>query len=83
MIVIVGLGAIVRVYCLQPFVPVASPPKPSLSVAPSQNVYVPAVVGVPEKAPVDAFSVRPGGRVPLVLNVYGPVPPVAVMVWVA
>ena len=40
------------------FVPVNAP-----NVAPTVNVYVPAVVGVPVIVP-EVFSVRPGGRVP-------------------
>jgi hypothetical protein len=43
-------------------------------------VNVPAVFGVPVIAPVDAFSVRPVGRVPLATeNVNGAVPPVTVI----
>ncbi len=42
------------------------------------KVKVPAIVGVPVIAPVDAFSVRPGGKEPeLIENVYGGTPPVA------
>jgi hypothetical protein len=42
------------------------------------KLYVPAVVGVPVIAPVDGFSVKPGGRKPLINeNVYGATPPVA------
>jgi len=38
----------------------------------------PAVVGVPVMAPVLGFSVKPGGRLPAVIEkVYGGVPPVA------
>ena len=40
---------------------------------------MPAVVGVPVIAPVVAFRLKPGGRVPLLIeNVYGEMPPVAV-----
>ena len=40
------------------------------------KLNVPDVVGVPVIAPVDAFSVRPAGNEPLVMeNVYGGVPP--------
>src|ERR1700690_151313 len=43
------------------------------------KLYVPAVVGVPVMAPVDALSVKPGGRVPVMIeNVYGATPPVAI-----
>lgn len=38
------------------------------------NVNEPAVVGVPAMAPVDAFSVSPGGNVPLDAHVTGAVP---------
>ena len=41
----------------------------------------PATLGVPEITPVDAFSDRPAGSVPVAAYVYGPVPPVAVTVW--
>ena len=41
------------------------------------KVKVPAVVGVPEIAPVVGFSVSPGGSVPETIEyVYDPVPPV-------
>src|ERR1700689_1169080 len=39
----------------------------------------PAAVGVPVTAPVDVFSVRPAGKVPIIENVYGAVPPVTVI----
>jgi hypothetical protein len=40
----------------------------------------PAAVGVPVIAPELAFSVKPGGRLPVAMaNVYGPVPPVTVI----
>jgi hypothetical protein len=39
---------------------------------------VTACVGVPVIAPVAAFNIRPGGKVPLVrVHIYGGVPPVA------
>ena len=42
------------------------------------KLNVPAVVGVPVIAPVEAFNVNPGGNDPLMIeNVYGGVPPVA------
>ena len=42
------------------------------------KVNVPAAVGVPVTAPVDALSVKPAGSEPLVIeNVYGGMPPVA------
>ena len=41
------------------------------------NVLVPTVVGVPEIIPeVEFVSVIPAGRVPVLLNVYGVLPPV-------
>ena len=41
-------------------------------------MYVPAVVGVPVIAPVEGFSVSPGGSEPLTMEkVYGGTPPVA------
>jgi hypothetical protein len=43
---------------------------------------VPAVVGVPDMAPVDALRVRPAGSVPVEMDqVKGAVPPDAVKVW--
>src|SRR5580692_3588618 len=39
---------------------------------------VPVAVGVPVTAPVEAFKFRPATIVPLMENVYGGVPPVAV-----
>jgi hypothetical protein len=49
---------------------------PFASVTCDVNVYVPAVVGVPETTPVLAFSVRPGGNEPEEIEyVYGAVPP--------
>ena len=48
------------------------------SAACTVNPNVPPDVGVPETAPVEAFSVSPGGRLPVVmLHVYGAFPPVA------
>jgi hypothetical protein len=48
------------------------------SVTLTLNVYWPAFVGVPLIAPVAAFRVSPGGRLPLATTkVYGEVPPVA------
>ena len=42
------------------------------------KLNVPAVVGVPVIAPVEAFNVSPVGNDPLMIeNVYGGVPPVA------
>ena len=41
------------------------------------KLNVPAVVGVPVIAPVEAFNVSPGGSDPLMIeNVYGATPPV-------
>jgi hypothetical protein len=54
----------------------AAVPRESTTWAVKLNV--PAVVGVPVIAPVDGFSVNPGGSEPLVIeNVYGGTPPVA------
>jgi hypothetical protein len=51
-----------------------------LSSAAAVNVAVPRAVGFPVIAPVDGFSARPAGRAPEVTeNVYGGVPPVAVI----
>jgi hypothetical protein len=45
------------------------------------KLAVPAVVGVPETTPVDAFRLRPEGREPaLMLQAYGVLPPVATRV---
>lgn len=52
-------------------------PVESVTVAP--NVNVPAFVGRPVTAPVEALSDRPPGSAPLLmLNVYGVTPPAAV-----
>src|SRR5580658_3710907 len=53
-------------------------------VAPRESVTlivkVPEAVGVPVTAPVEVFSVRPAGSVPLPIeNVYGGTPPVTVI----
>jgi hypothetical protein len=57
---------------------------PRLSVAWTENVNVPCVVGVPEMTPVPEPIERPGGRLPLAtLQVYGAEPPVAVKAAVA
>ena len=54
----------------------AAVPRESTTWAVKLNV--PAVVGVPVIAPVDGFSVNPGGSEPLVIeNVYGETPPAA------
>jgi hypothetical protein len=50
----------------------------SESVTENEKVKVPAAVGVPLIAPVEAFRLRPPGRLPPVTaHVYGVVPPVA------
>ena len=42
------------------------------------KLKVPAVVGVPAMAPLDAFNEKPGGKLPDASDhVYGVVPPVA------
>ena len=56
--------------------------QPFVSVAVTVKVNVPAVVGVPEMRPPLVSGDNPVGSAPAVtLNVYGPVPPLAVMVW--
>ena len=52
-----------------------------LSVTRSVKFEVPAVVGVPVIAPVEAFNDRPAGKLPTtVAHVYGVVPPAATIV---
>ena len=52
------------------------------SVALIVKLNWPAVVGVPEMTPVVPLSVKPFGSDPLeTVKVYGPVPPVAEIVW--
>lgn len=49
-----------------------------LSATRAVNANVPALVGVPAMTPVDAFSVKPPGKLPdTMLQPYGVVPPVA------
>jgi hypothetical protein len=60
-----------------PWLSMHPPTLPWESVAWILNV--PEVVGVPVTAPVDVFSVRPRGRLPTTVNVYGAVPPVTVI----
>ncbi len=56
--------------------------QPFESVAVTVKVNVPGVVGVPEITPPLVSGDKPVGRAPVVtLKVYGPVPPVAVKVW--
>ncbi len=43
------------------------------------TVKVPAAVGVPVTAPVEVFSVSPGGSVPTIEYMYGATPPVTVI----
>src|SRR4029077_3791396 len=58
------------------------PGQPLLSVAGVVKLKVPNVVGVPVMAPVAGLSDSPAGSTPLdTANVYGPVPPEAVIVW--
>jgi hypothetical protein len=53
----------------------------SASVTFTVKLDVPVAEGVPEITPVLAFSVRPAGKLPLLmLHVYGVTPPVAVTV---
>ena len=50
---------------------------PELSTTLAVKEYEPAVVGKPVMAPVEAFSVRPGGSEPdEIENVLPPAPPV-------
>ena len=54
---------------------------PNPSVAVIVKLLVAAVVGVPVIAPLAAFSESPAGRLPAeTLNVYKPLPPVALTV---
>ena len=58
------------------------PAPPLASVAVMVNGELPVVVGVPERTPVEAFKLSPGGRLPAVTaKVYGAVPPLAEIVW--
>jgi hypothetical protein len=67
-------GAIVDAYDCDPVHPLSS-------VAVIVNVNGPAALGVPPSVP-DPDSVSPAGSVPEVTaNVYGEVPPVALIVW--
>lgn len=54
---------------------------PTLSLTVAMIVTFPAAVGVPVRTPVLALSVSPGGS-PVAVQLYGPVPPVAVRVCV-
>src|SRR5579859_3467710 len=52
-----------------------------LSVAVTENVATPGIVGVPEITPVEAFNVKPLGSDPEVIDhVYGLIPPTALRV---
>ncbi len=58
------------------------PVAPSPSVAVIVKLLVAAVVGVPEIKPLAAFSESPAGKLPAeTLNVYEPLPPVALTLW--
>jgi hypothetical protein len=55
--------------------------KPNESVTVMVKLKVPVAVGVPEMTPLDVLSVVPVGSAPEVTaNVYGDVPPCAVIV---
>ena len=71
----------ISVYGRLPVQPgLAGPPVASVAVMVKEKL--PEVVGVPESAPVEAFKLSPGGRLPAVTaKVYGAVPPLAVIVW--
>lgn len=50
-----------------------------LSVTATVKAEVPAVVGIPDRVPVEAFNVTPVGRLPEeIFQWYGHIPPVAV-----
>ena len=71
----IGAAAMVTVYARVPDAPLPS-------VARTVKLLVPAAVGVPASAPLDALSVSPAGSDPaLIAKVYAPLPPVAVIVW--
>jgi hypothetical protein len=60
----------------------ASPKQPALSVARTVKLALPAVVGVPVSWP-SAASDSPCGSAPETsVNVYGEMPPLAVIAWV-
>jgi hypothetical protein len=46
------------------------------------KLYVPGTVGVPESVPSEPSKSPSGRTLVVLLNVYGPVPPLAVMIWV-
>ena len=50
------------------------------SVAKTVNVFIPADVGVPLIIPVDGVRLNPTGKMPVILHVYGDVPPPAINV---
>jgi hypothetical protein len=52
---------------------------PNWSVTVTVNVEQPTVVGVPEI--VQPVGDNPAGSAPVTLHVYGPVPPLPVIVW--
>jgi hypothetical protein len=57
------------------------PVQPVTSIACTVNVELPSVVGVPDNVPPES-RLRPAGNVPaLLVKVYPPLPPLAVMVW--
>jgi len=68
-------GLMTKVYCCKPV-------QPFWSVAVTVKVNVPVAVGVPEIRPLLVIGDSPVGSDPAVMvNVYGPVPPLAVIVW--
>src|SRR5450759_1626547 len=73
-----GFGiAIVRVKAL-----LAVAGVPAESVTSTVKLNTPDAVGVPEIVPVTASSANPGGSAPAEIDqVYGGIPPVAVIVW--
>ena len=54
---------------------------PAALVTLTENLNVPAAVGVPEITPVVSFKLRPAGSLPLEIDQVIGVDPVAVSVW--
>ena len=72
--VVVTVGGCAATVIFNTFVPVLF----AASVTCAVNDIVPAAIGVPEIAPVDATRLNPAGSVPaLTLQLYGAVPPLA------
>ena len=71
--VIVGGAAMTILRAFVPF--------PAELVALTEKLNVPIAVGVPVIAPLDAFKLKPAGRIPLVIDQVIGVVPVAASVW--